>query len=249
MAKGRNRSVHPLWCKLPHHGGLLFEIPRGYQSEDQILTISHHCNEVHIHSIWHFRSFSSLRWQQIHCWRNPRITTYLYSPTEPHYTHGAIKLSPAELLMGRRLRTDVPQTSQSLTPQWPYLSQFQKDDHTFKDKQKHDFDRHHRVRDLPELPDSTDVGWQPTITLSQVELSHQLQLPVHLLYRHQVVTFNGIVVTSMSSWIPIWTTRKQAKHRTESKNVPKQEHRWSLQTDCDWHPRKGRCSITVVNTS
>ena len=71
------------------------------------------------------------------------------------------KLSPAELLMGRRLRTDVPQTSQSLTPQWPYLSQFQKDDHTFKDKQKHDFDRRHRVRDLPELPDSTDV-WVTT---------------------------------------------------------------------------------------
>ena len=32
------------------------------------------------------------------------------------------KLSPAELLMGRRLKTDIPQTEELLIPNWPHLT-------------------------------------------------------------------------------------------------------------------------------
>jgi len=37
-------------------------------------------------------------------------------------------LSPSELLMGLRLRFLLPMTENLLTPQWPYLSEFQKPD-------------------------------------------------------------------------------------------------------------------------
>ena len=33
-------------------------------------------------------------------------------------------LSPAELLMGRTIRSNIPQLIETLTPQWPYLNEF-----------------------------------------------------------------------------------------------------------------------------
>ena len=62
--------------------------------------------------------------------------------------------SPAELLMGRNLRSTVPQTTES---QWPYLPEFQKINETFRRKQKQDHDHRHRARDLPDIPDNTNV--------------------------------------------------------------------------------------------
>ena len=69
--------------------------------------------------------------------------------------------SPAELLMGRNIRSTLPQTTESLTPQWPYLREFKRLDKEFKEKQKADYDRRHRVRDLQAIPDHTDV-WVTT---------------------------------------------------------------------------------------
>ena len=66
-------------------------------------------------------------------------------------------LSQAELLMGRRLRTSIPQTDELLIPNWSYLPDFQQKNQEFKDKQKLDFDRWHRPRQLPDLPLDTDV--------------------------------------------------------------------------------------------
>ena len=71
------------------------------------------------------------------------------------------RLSPAELLMGRKIRTDLPQTSESLTPWWSYLPQFRKDNKAFKEKQKEVSDRCHCTRSLPELPEDTSV-WVTT---------------------------------------------------------------------------------------
>ena len=66
-------------------------------------------------------------------------------------------LSPAELLMGRRVRTDVPQSVKSLTPNWPHLSGFAQKDCEYKDQQKQNFDKRHRARPLPLLLDKTPV--------------------------------------------------------------------------------------------
>ena len=54
-------------------------------------------------------------------------------------------VSPAELLMGRQIRSDLPQTREKLTPQWPYLSDFRARNHEFKERQKRDFDQRHRT--------------------------------------------------------------------------------------------------------
>ena len=70
-------------------------------------------------------------------------------------------LSPSELLMGRQIRTDIPQTKETLSPEWSYLERFRHLNREFKARQKADFDRRHRVRPLPDLPVDTDV-WVTT---------------------------------------------------------------------------------------
>ena len=67
-------------------------------------------------------------------------------------------LSPAELLMGRRLRSNIPQTTDSFIPQWPYLSAFQTANSKLKQKQKIDYDTRHGTRSLA---DNTKV-WVTT---------------------------------------------------------------------------------------
>ena len=66
-------------------------------------------------------------------------------------------LSPGELLMGRRLRTDLPETKQRLTPNWLHLQGFPKKDKEMKQRQKELYDRQRRVRSVPTWPDDTPV--------------------------------------------------------------------------------------------
>ena len=66
-------------------------------------------------------------------------------------------LSPAQLLMGRQIRSNVPQVTEALIPQWAYLSNFRQKDEREKQKQKADFDSRHGTRALPEIPDNTAV--------------------------------------------------------------------------------------------
>ena len=65
--------------------------------------------------------------------------------------------SPSELLMGRKIRSTLPTSIMTLTPQWPYLNEFRQANQEYKQQQKRDFDERHRVRDLPDIPDNTDV--------------------------------------------------------------------------------------------
>ena len=67
------------------------------------------------------------------------------------------KLSPAELCMGRKLRSLIPQTNTHLIPQWSYLGDFRKANKEFKDKQEYYFNRGHRTRGLSPIPDHTEV--------------------------------------------------------------------------------------------
>ena len=66
-------------------------------------------------------------------------------------------LSPAELLMGRRLRTMVPQTDKALIPKWTFLPEFKRLNREFKDRKKRDFDQAYKVQELPPIPDDQDV--------------------------------------------------------------------------------------------
>ena len=44
--------------------------------------------------------------------------------------------SPSELLMGRKVRTGIPQTDEHFLPDWSFLSEFRKRDMEYKRKQK-----------------------------------------------------------------------------------------------------------------
>jgi transposase InsO family protein len=68
--------------------------------------------------------------------------------------HPWCNLSPAELLMGRKMRTTIPQTKESLTPTWPYISEKNKQ---FKENQKRQFDQRHGVKHQGSIPDDTEV--------------------------------------------------------------------------------------------
>ena len=66
-------------------------------------------------------------------------------------------LSPAELLMGRHLRTDVPQVKETFIPDWPHIKSFREKDSKYKKEQKRHYDRRHRVHTSSALPDDTAV--------------------------------------------------------------------------------------------
>lgn len=59
--------------------------------------------------------------------------------------------SPAEMSMGRRLRTIVPVVSSSLIPDWPKLQDIKSAETAQKEAQKKNFDRHHKATVLPAL--------------------------------------------------------------------------------------------------
>ena len=82
------------------------------------------------------------------------------------------KLSPGELLMGRQLRTSVPQLSQKQTPQWLHLVGFREANKLFRSKQKRNYDNHHGVRQQSEIPDDSEV-WITT-DKEPVRIPHQL---------------------------------------------------------------------------
>ena len=65
-------------------------------------------------------------------------------------------LSPAQLSMGRRIRTPIPQTNKLLVPNWAYLKTFREMNKQFKQSQKSNFDKRHRARELSSIPDNTD---------------------------------------------------------------------------------------------
>ena len=68
--------------------------------------------------------------------------------------HPWCRMSPTELLMGRRMRTTIPQSKELLTPKWSYLPKFQESNKKFKESQKRNFDKRHRVKDQGDLHDA-----------------------------------------------------------------------------------------------
>ena len=71
-----------------------------------------------------------------------------------------IGYSPAELLMGRNLRSNLPTTQQQLKPHTPNQKKVRFKDLNIEESQKRYYDRRHRVKDMPPL--RTGVGvWIP----------------------------------------------------------------------------------------
>ena len=69
-------------------------------------------------------------------------------------------LCPAELSMGRKIRTQVPTVPAQLIPSWHYLEQFREKDASFKARQKEHFDKRHFAKSLSDLSPGERV-WLP----------------------------------------------------------------------------------------
>ena len=65
--------------------------------------------------------------------------------------------SPAELLMGRQLRTQVPRVQEQFIPEWSYLKELKKQHKAYKEKQADYYDVSHRVRERPDLGIGSEV--------------------------------------------------------------------------------------------
>ena len=59
--------------------------------------------------------------------------------------------SPAELLMGRKIRTTVPILPKLLKPKLPNNFQLRKKEKAIRERQRRNFNSHHRAKDLPPL--------------------------------------------------------------------------------------------------
>ena len=84
-------------------------------------------------------------------------------------------LSLAELLMGRRIHTDIPQVKKHFIPNWTHTRDFQGLDD--KESQKRAYDKRHWVKDLLPLLDQLPVSVETQGT--QVP-ARSLSEPVHM---------------------------------------------------------------------
>ena len=68
--------------------------------------------------------------------------------------------SPAELLMGRKIRTLLPCSENNLIPQWPDFTKLQNTEETQKLKQRFWFNKRHRAKPLSSLQPGDPVWLQ-----------------------------------------------------------------------------------------
>jgi len=69
-------------------------------------------------------------------------------------------LTPSELLMGRQLKTDVPQTKEHYIPKWSHIKNLKELHQKYRNVQSKHYNRRHRVRTLLPLPGDTAVWVQ-----------------------------------------------------------------------------------------
>jgi len=85
--------------------------------------------------------------------KDPHLALLSYRTTPlPWCNH-----SPAQLLMGRHIRANLPISTALLKPEWPDLQAFQRQDSSYKEKMKKQYDRRHRARELPILDEDIPV--------------------------------------------------------------------------------------------
>ncbi|XP_072145455.1 uncharacterized protein [Dermacentor andersoni] len=82
----------------------------------------------------------------------PRTATLTYRDTP-----GPLGKTPAELLMGRRLRTTLPLHPNRLVPKTPNLKEVRKKDAVVREKQRQNYDRRHAARHLVPLAPGDSV--------------------------------------------------------------------------------------------
>ena len=100
--------------------------------------------------------------------------------------------SPAELLMGRKIRTTVPVFHTLLTPKWPNLVQLQEQEAQRKIQQEKYFNTRHRAVPLQKLTQGTEVRItthsEPGVIKNDIESPRQYEVetPTGVIKRNRV---------------------------------------------------------------
>ena len=119
--------------------------------------------------------------------------------------------SPFELLMGRRVKTDIPQTADYLIPRWHFLPNFQQKDKEYKEKQKENYDLQHRTRSADVLPENSPV-WVRTgntqvpgrvISTATTPRSYVVSTPTGIIRRNRQLLNPRLNTTDSNSDIDI----------------------------------------------
>ncbi|KAM7310873.1 uncharacterized protein ISCGN_007781 [Ixodes scapularis] len=85
-------------------------------------------------------------------------------------TPGANGFSPAQVLMGRQLKTRVPKRDEQLRPNWPAKDKVASNDLAYKRQQAADYNRRHAARDLLSLRTGEQV-WNAVVFFSETAIS------------------------------------------------------------------------------
>ena len=91
------------------------------------------------------------------CSDDPCLAKWIYRTTPLPWCG----YSPAELLQGRMMRTNIPMLTERLVPKLPDYTEFKECDKKFKQLQKSNYDSRHGVHQLPSIPDDSEV-WVTT---------------------------------------------------------------------------------------
>ena len=124
--------------------------------------------------------------------------------------------SPAELLMGRTICSNLPQPQEKFTLKWPYLADFRAQNQMFKQKQKRDFDRRHKVKELPSLPDDTKVF----VTTDGHPTSGRVVEPANAPRSHIVQTQTGLLRRNRSQLNVMLTPERNNIQPTTQNRAP-----------------------------
>ena len=116
---------------------------------------------------------------------DPYLALLCYRNTPMHNGY-----SPAEMLMGRRLRTDLPVDPNTLLPRIPDHDLIAAKEHKYKAKMKQSYDNRYKTKELPELEagDSVyirDLDKPGTVTENLPSRSHVIQTDTGTIRRNR----------------------------------------------------------------
>ena len=118
-----------------------------------------------------------------------------------HVTPLEACISPAELLMGRKVHTRLPTMPTLLILRWSYLEQFCEKDGSLKARQKENFDRHHAAGPLPVITPREHV-WLPDEKIAGTVV-HESGTP----NSYTVKMTNGLLWRNRGLWTVFQTGR------------------------------------------
>ena len=129
-------SCHGIPALLVSDNGPQF-ISREMQEFAEHYTFTHHTSSPHYHHSNRMaeRTVKTVK-QLLRDTPDPYLVLLSYRSTPLPWCDK----SPSELLMGRRVRTDVQQTDEHFIPDWQFLSEFRKKDEEYKRKQTKSYD-------------------------------------------------------------------------------------------------------------